>query len=107
MSITPTSERYHDGRIPSGVKLNDQLLHLILWFVVIAKLGSSLYPSIDARGLYADGASYLGGIYGGKWFLTYDVRATVQILRQAPISYCRGTRLPRYLSADRYSLLLC
>jgi hypothetical protein len=97
MSITQTTERYHDRRIPSGVKLNDHLLQLILWFVVIAKLASSLYASIDARGLYADGASYLVGIYGDKWFLTYDVRGTVQILRQAPI-----VLLSRYTTATLF-----
>jgi hypothetical protein len=97
VQISGTSSRYHDGRIPSAVTLNDQLLHLILWLVVIAKLASSLYASIDACGLYADGASSLVGIYGDKWFLTYDVRGTVQILRQAPI-----VLLSRYTTATLF-----
>jgi hypothetical protein len=72
-------------------------LLLLLWVVLIAKLASSLYASIDARGLYADGATYLVGIYGRKGFLTFDVRTTVQILRQAPI-----VLLSRYTSATLF-----
>jgi hypothetical protein len=73
------------------------MLRLLLWLVLIAKLASSVYASLDARGLYADGASYLVGIYGDKWFLTFDLRTTVQILRQAPIVF-----LSRYTSATLF-----
>jgi hypothetical protein len=43
------------------------------------------------------GIGRLVGIYGDKWFLMYDARATVQILRQAPI-----VLLSRYTSATLF-----
>ena len=79
-------KQHHIGGVNPRAKLCAHLLRLLLWFVLIAKLASSLYASLDARGLYSDGAAYLVGIYGDKWFLTFDLRTTVQIAQESILS---------------------
>jgi hypothetical protein len=66
MSITPTNGPRYIGNTHSGAKPDARLLQLTLWLVLIAKVASSLYASLDARGLYADGASYLVGRFLGS-----------------------------------------
>ena len=69
----------------------------LLSFVVAANAASSLLASLKSRGLYGDGAAYLVGIYGDQWFLLFDTRTTVQVMRQAPIVF-----LSRYTSATLF-----
>jgi hypothetical protein len=77
--------------------LDARLLQLTVWLILIAQLTSSLYASINARGLYADGVFYLVRIYSDERFLLFDTRSTVQILRQAPIVF-----LSKYTSATLF-----
>jgi hypothetical protein len=74
-----------------------RLLWLTFWLILAANLVSSLYASLDARGLYSDGAAYLVNVFAQEWFLLFDTRTTVQILRQAPIVV-----LSRYTSATLF-----
>jgi hypothetical protein len=80
-----------------GIGPDARLLQLTVWLILAANLASSLYASFDARGLYADGAPYLVSVYAREWFLLFDARTTVQILRQAPI-----VLLSRYTSATLF-----
>ena len=73
------------------------LFRLATLFVVVANVASSLFASFKARGLYGDGASYLVGIYGDQWFLLFDTRTIVQLMRQAPI-----VLLAKYTSATLF-----
>jgi hypothetical protein len=81
----------------SGETLDVRLLQPTVWLILIAKLTSSLYASSNARGLYADGVFYLVKIYSDERFMLFDVRSTVQILRQAPIVF-----LSKYTSATLF-----
>jgi hypothetical protein len=72
-------------------------LRLTFWLILAASLASSLYASLDARGLYSDGAAYLVNLFERQWFLLFDTRTAVQILRQAPIVV-----LSRYTSATLF-----
>jgi hypothetical protein len=61
-------------------------LRLTFGFVLTANLACSSYASIDARGLYHDGVYYLVEIAETKrFFIPGPARATVQVLRQAPV----------------------
>ena len=69
---------------------------LTFWVSIGANLVGSAYASIQARGLYSDGAAYLVGIYQDRWFLFFDTRTVVQVLRQAPavlVSRCTSASL--------------
>src|SRR4051794_17918438 len=61
-------------------------LRLTFWLVLMTSIGSSIYASTYARGLYHDGVAYLIGVSKNLWFF-YDVpaRNAVQILREFPI----------------------
>jgi hypothetical protein len=67
------------------------------WLCIGANLIGSAYASIQARGLYSDGAAYLVGIYQDHWFLLFDTRTVVQVLRQAPVVLAS-----RYTSASLF-----
>ena len=64
--------------------LDARLLQLTVWLILIAQLTSSLYASINARGLYADGVFYLVRIYSDERFLLFDMRSIVQIFAAGP-----------------------
>jgi hypothetical protein len=64
--------------------LDARLLQLTVWLILIAQLTSSLYTSINARGLYADGVFYLVRIYSDERFLLFDMRSIVQIFAAGP-----------------------
>jgi hypothetical protein len=70
-------------------------LRITAGVVVIVNLLCSLYASRNLRGLYADGVAYLLAIYSDGWFLAFDKRTVVQVLRQLPVVI-----LSRYTSAD-------
>jgi hypothetical protein len=97
MSIKSDNRSCYIGTTRPWATLDARLLPLVIWLVPTAKLASSLYASFDARGLYGDGASYLVSIYTDQWFELFDVRTTVQILRQAPVVF-----LSRYTSASLF-----
>jgi hypothetical protein len=97
MSMNTRRGPSHFGAGPSCDIPDARLLLLTLWVILIAMLASSLYASVDARGLYADGVSYLVSIYSDEWFELFDTRSTVQILRQSPIVF-----LSRYTSATLF-----
>jgi hypothetical protein len=86
---------YMSGIVPATQ--DARLLCLTFWLILAANLVSSLYASLDARGLYSDGAAYLVNVFARQWFLLFDTRTTVQILRQAPIVV-----LSRYTSATLF-----
>ena len=71
---------------------------LILWLCICGNLVSSLFASAHARGLYSDGVAYLVGIYHDRWFLLFDKRTIVQLLRQAPVVFAA-----RYSSASLFA----
>jgi hypothetical protein len=61
-------------------------VRLLFGLVVVASFVCSIYASLDARGLYHDGAAYLVRIWQRDWFSLGDVaRTSVQALRQAPL----------------------
>jgi hypothetical protein len=76
-------------------RLRREPLRIAASVVVILNLLCSLYASLNLRGLYADGVAYLLSIYSDGWFLTFDKRTVVQVLRQLPVVI-----LSRYTSAD-------
>jgi hypothetical protein len=76
---------YHWPFKYSGPANDERYLHVTLAFVLATTVACSFYASIDARGLYHDGVAYLVGISEREWFILFDVRTAVQILRQAPI----------------------
>src|SRR5262249_45028122 len=54
--------------------------------VLTGSFATSIYASIDARGLYHDGVAYLFGVSKNLWLSTDGpARDTVQILREVPI----------------------
>jgi hypothetical protein len=72
-------------------------LALIFWISIATNSVASVYASIQARGLYSDGVAYLVGVYQDRWFLLFDTRTVVQLLRQAPIVFAS-----RYTSASLF-----
>jgi len=75
-----------------------QRLRLAVGLIVFANIACSTSASLDARGMYSDGAAYLVDIYKTGWFtLVSNSRATVDLLRQWPI-----VLLSRYTSATLF-----
>lgn len=78
---------------------DSRLAQLTFGLVLATNMACSLYASIDARGLYADGAALLVVIYegNGNWLPLFGTRTTVEVLRQLPIKL-----LSRYSSATLF-----
>ena len=95
MSTTATNALSNKRTI--GTTLEFRWLRLTFWLVLTASLAANLYASFDARGLYSDAAGYLVTVYAQQWFLLFDTRTIVQILRQAPI-----VLLSKYTSASLF-----
>jgi hypothetical protein len=70
------------GATPSA---SSTRIALIFWGCIGVNLIGSAYASLQGRGLYSDGVAYLVGIYHDHWFLLFDTRTVVQLLRQAPV----------------------
>jgi hypothetical protein len=68
------------------------ILRLTCGLVLFTSVICSVYASLEARGLYSDGAALLVVLYEGQSFFLSSTRAVVDILRQAPIVFlCRYT----------------
>ncbi len=74
-----------------------QPLAPVFWACIGVNLFGCLYASMQARGLYADGVAYLIAIYHDRWFVLFDTRTVVQLLRQAPVVLAS-----RYTSASLF-----
>jgi hypothetical protein len=86
------------NRSSATPETDSQGLALVFWVCIGANLVCSLYDSIEARGLYSDGVAYLVGLYKDRWFLLFDTRTVVQVLRQAPVVFAS-----RYTSASLFN----
>ena len=82
-------------------------LALVFWACIGVNLFGSIFASIEARGLYSDGAAYLVGIYKDRWFLLFDTRTVVQVLRQAPVVFAsRYTQASLFECGQLFSLVM-
>ena len=80
---------------------------LTFWICIGSGFAVSLYASVQARGLYSDGVAYLVGIYQDHWFLLFDTRTIVQLLRQAPVVFAsRYTSASLFQCAQLFSFLM-
>ena len=86
----------------------DRLVAVGSGLVILGLLCSALYASLHARGLYEDGAYYLFRVAKAEWFsLHQPARATVDILRQAPIVLLSAfTDLSLFARAQVFSLTM-
>jgi len=86
------------GRSDLNIEVsNARILPLVFVFVIGTNLICSLYASFYGRGLYADASALLLVIYEGGWPAISGSRATVEILRQAPIAL-----VARYTAASLF-----
>lgn len=77
---------------------NTRRLRFTLGLIVFANIACSIYASVEARGMYSDGAAYLVTVYKTHSFtLVSNSRAMVDLFRQWPIVF-----LSRYTSATLF-----